>query len=125
VGVWISCPDAITPGAVQLNFPSGGCLINGNAADSYVFSGYQYNWISVYQPPSNSCGVALGGASNTAFIGLFYAPSSPASITSPFTFEAPAVGGFMAGTIGFSGTMPAITFSATYAPVAPASRLTS
>jgi hypothetical protein len=31
----------------------------------------------------------------------------------------------MASTFGFSGPLPSITFSASYAPVPPASRLTS
>ena len=61
---------------------------------------------------------------NSAYIGLYYAPSNSLSITSPYGFEAPGVGGVIANTVAFTGTMPSVTFSSTYAPVPPASRLT-
>ena len=122
-GAYASCPSPITPGAVELNFPAG-CLVANNFSDTYVFSGYQYNWISLYQPSSNVCNGMLGAAGNTAYIGLYYAPSNSLSITSPYGFEAPGVGGVIANTVVFTGTMPSVTFSATYAPVPPASRLT-
>jgi hypothetical protein len=46
-------------------------------------------------------------------------------VTSPYIAEAAGVGGMIAATLTFTGTLPGITFSATYAPVPPASRLTS
>lgn len=116
------CPAAITPGAVELYF-EGGCDVSTNG-DTYVFSGYQFNWISVYQPAANTCSGALGGAANSAYVGLYYAPGSALSITSPYGFEAAGVGGVIANTLSFSGAMPSVSFSGTYAPVAPASRLT-
>jgi Flp pilus assembly protein TadG len=123
--VLVSCPAAITPGAVELYFPVGGCLTTGNSADTYLFSGYQYNWVSVYEPPGNTCSNTIGAESNSAFIGLFYAPSAPISVTSPYIAEAAAVGGMIADTLTFTGALPSLTFSASYAPAPPASRLTS
>jgi len=122
---FISCPGPITPGAVELNFPAGGCLITGNNADTYTFSGYQYNWIAVYEPPANSCANTLGAMSNSAFVGLVYVPHASIAITSQYTFEAAGVGGVMANNVSFSGSLPSIAYSSTYAPVPPASRITN
>ncbi|HEX4627649.1 MAG TPA: TadE/TadG family type IV pilus assembly protein, partial [Gemmatimonadales bacterium] len=129
-GVFTGCPAAITPGAVALYFPAGGCMVFGNGGDTYLFSGYQYNWVSVYEPgtaspPANGCANTLGAAANTALIGFVYAPSASVSVTSPHTFEGPGTGGVMAASLSFSGALPSVTYSALYAPVPPASRLTA
>src|SRR5438094_4875551 len=124
-GGFVSCPSPITPGAVELYFPAGGCLVTGNGGDTYVFSGYQYNWMSVFQPAANACPVAMGAQGNSAYIGLVYAPAAYAGVASPYTFEASGTGGVIADSFGFAGTMPRITYSSSYAPVPPASRLTS
>jgi Flp pilus assembly protein TadG len=129
-GAYTTCPAAITPGAVALKFPAGGCMSLDNAADTYLFSGYQYNWVSVYEPgaadpPANRCANTLGAAGNTALIGFIYAPSASLSVTSPYAFEAAGVGGVMSAFLSFSGSLPSITYSSLYAPVSPASRLTS
>jgi Flp pilus assembly protein TadG len=123
--VLVSCPGPVTPGAVELYFPAGGCLTTGNGGDTYLFSGYQYNWVSVYEPPGNTCSNSLGAQSNSAYIGLFYAPGASISVTSPYIAEAAGVGGMIADTMTFTGTLPSIMFNATYAPVPPASRLIS
>ena len=120
-----TCPGPVTPGAAELYFPNGACLATGNGADTYVFSGYQYDWISVYEPSGNTCGNLLGAHGNSALIGLFYAPSASVAVSSPYAFEAPGVGGVLAGSVSFSGTLPAITFSVLYAPVPPAARIVS
>jgi hypothetical protein len=127
---YASCPAPITPGAVELYFPSGGCLTTNNGADTYVFSGYQFNWVSVYEPgssspPANTCSNVMGAHGNSAFIGLVYAPSAYVSVLSPYAFEAAGTGGLIANSFGFSGTLPSIAYNASYAPVPPASRLTS
>jgi len=124
-GAMQSCPGPITPGAVELNYPAGSCLVTNNGGDIYVFSGYQFNWIGVYEPPSNVCTNTLGAASNSAFVGLVFAPSAAINVTSAYTFEAAGVGGVIAASISFSGSLPAITYDAGYAPVPPASRLTA
>ncbi len=124
-GAFVSCPSPITPGAVELYFPAGGCLVTGNGGDTYVFSGYQYNWVSVFQPAANACPVVMGAQGNSAYIGLVYAPAAYVGVASPYTFEAAGTGGVIADSFGFAGTMPRITYSSSYAPVPPASRLTS
>src|SRR5207302_6200799 len=97
---YASCPAPITPGAVELWFPAGGCMFTGNGADTYLFSGYQFNWVQVYEPAANTCSNLIGAASNTAFIGLFYAPGAYVGVFSPYTFEAAGVGGIIADTMG-------------------------
>jgi Flp pilus assembly protein TadG len=127
---YATCPAPITPGAVELYFPAGGCFVTGNGGDTYLFSGYQFDWVSVYEPgaghpPANACLNVMGAAGNSAFIGLIYAPSAYIGVISPYAFEAAATGGLIANALGFAGTLPSITYSASYAPVAPASRLTN
>jgi Flp pilus assembly protein TadG len=122
-GSYVTCPGPITPGAVELYVPSG-CL-STTSGDTYVFSGFQYDWLSVYEPPANSCpSNTLGGAANSALIGLVYVPSAAVSVTSAYSFEVAGTGGVMASTVSFTGTLPSIIYSASYAPVRPASRLT-
>jgi hypothetical protein len=128
-GAYVSCPGPVTPGAVAFYIPSGACMNSTNSGDTFVFSGYQYNWISVYQPgagspPANGCALTLGASGNSAYIGLVYAPAASLSVPSGFAFEAAGTGGVIARLITFSGTMPAINYNRAYAPVAPASRLT-
>jgi hypothetical protein len=123
------CRGPITPGAVVFYLPNGSCFNDTNGGDNFVFSGYQYNWVVVYEPgaanpPANACSNVLSAAGNSAFIGLIYTPSASMTISSPYTFEAVGTGGVMADTVAFSGTMPSITYSSSYAPVPPASRLT-
>ena len=124
-GVYVTCSGPITPGAVEFYIPAGGCLSNSNSADTYVFSGYQYNWVAVFEPPANTCSNTLGAASNSAYVGLVYVPAATAGVTSPYTFESAGMGGLIAGKVTFTGTMPSVTYNANYAPVPPASRLTS
>jgi Flp pilus assembly protein TadG len=125
-GAYASCPEAITPGAVELYYPAAACVVNGNGSDTYLFSGYQYNWVSVYEPAANTCTTnVLGAHGNSAYIGLVYAPGAAFSVTSPFIAEAAGVGGLMADLLTFSGTLPKIAYSSIYAPVPPASRITN
>jgi hypothetical protein len=121
--VWVTCPAAVTPGAVVLYYPSGGCMATGNSADTYIFSGYQYNWIALYQPSGNSCSVTLGAQSNSAYVGMFYAPGAAIAMSSPYLAEAVGTGGTLAGSVSFTGTLPRLVYSSQYAPVPPAARL--
>ncbi len=123
-----TCPSAVTPGAVEFSVPSGGCYVNSNAGDTYVFSGYQYNWVSLFEPgagtpPANTCTNTLGGAQNSGLIGFVYAAAAAVNVTSADAFDIPASGGLMADTVSFTGSLPSIVYSAGYAPVPPASRL--
>ena len=123
VGSYVTCPGPITPGAVELYVPSG-CL-RTTSGDTYLFSGFQYDWLSAYEPPANACSSnTLGGAANSAYVGLVYAPSAAVAVTSAYSFEVAGTGGVMASTVSFTGALPTITYSASYAPVPPASRLT-
>jgi hypothetical protein len=129
-GTRVTCPAAVTPGAVVFYLPSGACINATNGSDTYVYSGYQYDWLAVYEPgvghpTANTCSNALGANGNSAFIGLVYAPSATIGVTSSFVYESPATGGLMGDFVTFSGTMPAVNYSASYAPIAPAGRLVS
>jgi hypothetical protein len=124
-GVYASCPAAVTPGAVVLYLPGSSCLSTTNASDTYLFSGYQFNWMALYEAPSNGCANVLGGNLNTALIGLAYTPGASVSFASDDTFDSPATGGVIARTVSFTGDEPTITFSSAYAPVPFASRLVS
>ncbi len=127
---YASCPAPITPGAVELYFGSGACLETTNGADDYLFSGYQYNWVVVYEPgpgspPANGCANLFGAASNSGWIGLVYMPSAYLGVISPYTYAVAGTGGIIADSMGFGGTLPNIRYSSVYAPVPPASRLTN
>lgn len=127
-GALTTCPAAITPGAVVFYIPSGGCLDTVNTSDTYIFSGYQYDWISIYEPgsgnpPANTCANVISAAGNSAFIGLVYMPSASVNVQSSVTFLSSGTGGLMADTVSFTGTLPTITYGAGYSPMPPAARL--
>ncbi|HEV2030047.1 MAG TPA: pilus assembly protein TadG-related protein [Candidatus Dormibacteraeota bacterium] len=129
-GALTTCPGAITPGAVSIYIPAGGCLTDTNNGDNFIFSGYQFNWIAIHEPgasnpPANTCANLLDAASNSAYVGLVYAPSAAINIPTRVGIRTEATGGFIADTISFSGPLPLIVFSRDYAPVPPAARLLS
>ncbi|HKC19078.1 MAG TPA: pilus assembly protein TadG-related protein, partial [Candidatus Dormibacteraeota bacterium] len=103
---YVTCPGAITPGAVELYYPSGGCLTSGNSSDAYIFSGYQYDWVGVYESSGNVCANTIGASANTAYIGLFYAPSASIAVSSAYVAESPGVGGMIAASFSFTGSLP-------------------
>ena len=125
-----TCPGSVTPGAVAFYIPSGGCLNDSSSGDNYFFSGYQYNWIALYEPgaaypPANTCGNMLGAATDSAFIGLVYTPSANISVQKATAFRTDEGGGVISYTLTFSGQLPTIIGDTTdYGPVPPASRLT-
>ncbi|HEV2032951.1 MAG TPA: hypothetical protein VGU71_01935, partial [Candidatus Dormibacteraeota bacterium] len=120
----------ITPGAVAFYIPSGGCLNNTSSGDIVVFSGYQYNWMALYEPgvanpPANTCSNMMGAATDSAFIGLVYTPSADITAQKATTFRTDEFGGIIANKLTFTGQMPTIIGDpADYGPVPPASRLT-
>jgi hypothetical protein len=127
--VLATCPAAVTPGAVAYYIPTGGCLNDTSVGDNYVFSGYQYNWILVYEPgagypPANSCANMMGAATDSAFIGLVYTPAASVTIQKASAFRTDETGGVIADTITFTSQLPAVIGNTDYAPVPPASRLT-
>jgi Flp pilus assembly protein TadG len=127
-GSLATCPSQVTPGAVSFYIPSGGCLTDTNNGDNFVFGGYQYNWLAVYEPglghaPANNCSNLLDAASNSAYVGLLYTPAASMDIPTRVAFRTEATGGIIADTITFSGTLPLVVFSASYAPMPPAAKL--
>jgi hypothetical protein len=124
-GTYATCPAAITPGAVEFYLPGSACLNNTDGGDTYVFSGYQYDWLSVYEPASNGCSNTLDASSFTAFIGLVYTPGGSMTVSSRYAFEAAATGGLIADVVNFNGSLPSIKYGSGYAPVPFAARLVS
>jgi len=129
-GLPASCPAAITPGAVSYVIPNGACLTDTSAGDTYVFSGYQYDWLLVYEPgaanpPANACSNTMGAATDTAFIGLIYMPSASVTIQKASAFRTDETGGVIANTITFTGQLPTIIGNSSYSPVQPGAKLTS
>jgi hypothetical protein len=130
-GALTTCPGPITPGAVVFYIPSGGCLNAGTGGDNYFFSGYQYNWIVVFEPgtgnpPANTCANSMAAATDSAFIGLVYAPAASIAIQKASTFRTDESGGIIAYSISFSGQMPTIIGDpADYGPAPPATRIVS
>ena len=121
-GAFASCPAAITPGAVEFYAPSGGCVNLSGTGDNFVFSGYQYNWVQLYEPASNTCANVLGAASNSALTGLIYTPAASISMPSTWLFESGGMGGVIADTLSITGS-PALTYTPDYAPVPFSARL--
>ena len=129
-GTLASCPSPITPGAVSFYIPLGGCLVDTSNGDNFIFGGYQYNWIAVYEPglaypPENRCANLLDASSNSAYVGLLYTPTASMSLPTRVAFRTEATGGFIADTISISGALPLVIFSSAYAPVPPAAKLVS
>jgi hypothetical protein len=126
-----TCPGPITPGAVEFLIPSGGCLNATTSADNFLFSGYQYDWIMVYEPgqsypPANGCTTNLLGAqADSAWVGLIYMPAAILTVQKAASFRTEATGGLLADKLIFSGQLPTIIGSSNFQPAPPASRLTS
>ena len=128
-GVLTTCAGPITPGGVSFYIPNGGCLADPNGGDNYVFSGYQFNWMAIYEPgqnnpPANTCANVMGASTSSAYIGLVYVPAASMNIPTSSGFRVEATGGVIADTITFTGQLPLISGSSAYAPVPPAARLT-
>src|SRR5581483_9116623 len=86
-GVYASCPSTVTPGAVVVYLPGSACFTSGNPSDTYLYSGYQYNWMGVYAPASNGCTQTFGSNQNSAIIGLIYAPGGTVHVQDVDTFD--------------------------------------
>jgi Putative Flp pilus-assembly TadE/G-like len=125
-----TCPGPITPGAVAFVIPSSGCLDNTQGGDNVIFSGYQYNWMALYEPgafnpPANQCSNLMGAATDSAFIGLVYTPMAGITVNKASAFRTDEGGGVIAYTLTFGGQLPTIIGDAAdYGPVPPGARLT-
>ena len=116
----------VTPGAVQFYLPNGACLTQNGGGYTAVFSGEQYNWIVIYQPPGATCpapgGNLLNGNALTQYIGTIYTPSSSWNIQG--TDKSPLAGQVICYTATVTGNGAAgIDFNPNYSPAPPAARL--
>ena len=116
------CANAkITPGAVQFYFGSA-CFSQNSQGATYVFSGEQYNWISIYSPASNGCSNSLNGGASTQFIGTIYTPGAAWSINGGD--RSPLAGQVICYSATVSGSAAVgIDFNPDYSPAPPAARL--
>ena len=127
------CAGAIvTPGAVQFYFPPNACIDQEGGGATYVFSGYQYNWIAIFAPgntppptpptPNSCAGNNLSGNSTTTFIGSIYLPAG--NITINGSSKAPVAGQVIAFNALIDGSAGvAISYNPDVAPAPPAARL--
>ena len=127
-GALTTCPGPVTPGAVAYYIPNGGCLNATSLGDNFLFGGYQYDWILVYepglsQPPANTCANTLGAFTDSAYIGLIYLPAASITVKKVKSSRTDLSGGLIADTITFSSQLPTIIYSPDYAPAPPASKL--
>ena len=112
----------ITPGAVQFYFPAGSCFKQNAQGATYVFAGEQYNWISIYAPPANTCDETMNGGASTQFIGTIYTPGANWSISGGD--RSPLAGQVICYTASVTGGgAVGIDFNPNYSPAPPAARL--
>jgi len=112
-GNGVACPGGFTPGAVVWFIPGGGnnqtCLNLQGGGDIYIFSGYQYQRILLYepgpeqQPPANTCSNNVAGHGITSLIGIFYVPAANVTIIGNSSYLATIAGGVIAWTASVKG----------------------
>lgn len=110
----VACPSSWTPGAVSFFIPGGGsqsvCLNLQGGGDIYVFSGYQYQRILLFEPgpeqnpPANMCLNNVAGHGITSLIGIFYVPAASVTIIGNSSYLATIAGGVIAWTATVKGT---------------------
>jgi hypothetical protein len=112
----------VTPGAVQFYLPAGACFSQNAQGATYVFAGEQYNWISIYSPPANTCNETMNGGASTQFIGTIYTPGATWSINGGD--RSPLAGQVICYTASVTGGgAVGIDFNPNYSPAPPAARL--
>ena len=106
-----SCPSSVTPGAIVLFIPSGGCVDLHGKGDIYVFSGYQYHRVVLFEPgpeqasQPNACATnTVNGNGFTSLIGIFYMPAASVAINGNSAYQATIAGGVIAWTASVIGT---------------------
>jgi hypothetical protein len=110
-GGGVACPGAWTPGAVVIYIPNGGCIDQHGTGDMYLFSGYQYQRVVLYEPgpeqssqPNTCAGNKVNGAGFTSLIGIFYMPAASVTINGNSAYQATIAGGVIAWTASIIGT---------------------
>jgi len=131
-GANVVCSQAsVNPGAVLLYLPSGGCVTMNGGGDIYVFSGYQYGRIVMFEPGPeqssfpNTCANKVNGHDFTSFIGIFYIPAADITLNGTSRVRATIAGGLIAYTATVLGSENlAITADPSLRAWAPTVRLT-
>jgi len=104
-GAGAACPGAWTAGAVQLFIPGGNtstCLNLQGGGDVWLYSGYQYQRILLFEPgpeqapPANTCLNNVAGHGITSLIGIFYTPAASVTVIGSSSYLATIAGGVIA-----------------------------
>jgi Flp pilus assembly protein TadG len=110
-GANASCPAAWNPGAVVLFLPSGACLDLHGKGDIYLFSGYQYQRVVLFEPgpeqssqPNTCSSNIVNGNGFTSLIGIVYLPAASVTINGNSAYHATIAGGLIAWTASVIGT---------------------
>jgi len=83
--------------------------MNGGG-DIYVFSGYQYHRVILFEPgpeqssSPNTCANKLNGHDFTSFIGIFYVPAADITLNGTSRVRATIAGGLIAWTATVLGS---------------------
>ncbi|TME69885.1 MAG: hypothetical protein E6I50_05615 [Chloroflexi bacterium] len=102
--------SSVNPGAVILYLPSTGCVSMNGGGDIYVFSGYQYHRVILFEPgpeqssSPNTCANKLNGHDFTSFIGIFYVPAADITLNGTSRVRATIAGGLIAWTATVLGS---------------------
>ena len=109
----VACPRAYTPGAVTFFIPGPGsntvCLNLQGGGDVYLFSGYQYSRVLLYEPgpeqapPPNTCSNNVAGSGLTSLVGILYLPAANVTIIGNSSYLATIAGGVVAWTASIKG----------------------
>ena len=112
-GSAVACPSAWTVGAVTIFIPGGGstsvCLNLQGGGDIFLYTGYQYQRILVYEPgpeqpaPPNTCNNNVAGHGITSLIGIFYMPAANVTIIGSSSYLATIAGGVISWTATIKG----------------------
>jgi Flp pilus assembly protein TadG len=111
----VSCPTGWTPGAVVFLIPGSSgtspCLDLHGKGDIYLFSGYQYQRVVLFEPgpeqsavPNTCSNNYVNGNGFTSLIGIFYMPAANVTINGNSGYQATIAGGVIAWTAGVIGT---------------------
>ena len=114
-GANVSCPAAWVPGAVVFLIPGANgaspCLDLHGKGDIYIFSGYQYSRVVLFEPGPeqsslpNTCGTNfVNGNGFTSLIGIFYMPAASVTINGNSAYQATIAGGVVAWTASVIGS---------------------
>jgi hypothetical protein len=112
-GAGVACPSAWTAGAVMIFIPGGGdtstCLNLQGGGDVWLYSGYQYGRILLFEPgprqppPANTCLNNVAGHGITSLIGILYVPAADVTIIGSSSYLATIAGGVISWTATIKG----------------------